>query len=82
MVLLLSFGCASKGRIYAGDPTNVSLGMTKRQVVKMIGAPNRSVVEGQVETLSYIVEHPWSPDRRFQIVIVNDRVVSRQFIER
>ena len=80
-VLLLAFGCA-KGRIYSGDPVNVSLGMTKKQVIKLLGEPARSSVEGQSETLRYIVEHPWSPDRRFQILLVNDRVVSRQFIER
>jgi len=81
-MFLLASGCATKGRIYAGDPSNVSMGMSKKQVIKLLGAPERSAVEGQSETLRYIVEYPWSPDRPFQIKLVNDRVVSREFIER
>ena len=81
-MFLLAFGCATKGRIYAGDPSNVSLGLSKKQVIKLLGAPESSSVEGPSETLRYIVEYPWSPDRRFQIRLVNDRVVSRKFVER
>ena len=79
---VLTFGCATPaGHIKAGDPSLISIGMTKEQVIQKLGKPENINADGQSETLSYILERPWWQDKPFHIKIVNGKVESYEVVE-
>lgn len=83
-ILLLSLliaGCAANGHIRPGDPTKISLGMSKEQVVKALGKPEYVSADGKTESLSYIMERPWWQDRPFVVKMVDGKVESFSVVE-
>lgn len=83
LILALSaFGCASPGgHIKAGDPSLISIGMTKDQVIQKLGKPENVTADSQSETFSYILERPWWQDKLFHVKIVNGKVESYEVVE-
>ena len=80
--LSLLLGCGTpRGHIKAGEPSRISIGMTKEQVVKLLGNPENVNADAHSETLSYILERPWWQDKPFQVNLVDDKVVSYEVVE-
>ena len=76
------FGCGTPGgHIKAGDPSLISVGMTKEEVIKKLGKPETVTADGQSETFSYILERPWWQDKPFRVKIVNGKVESYDIVE-
>lgn len=81
-VLSLLLGCGTpRGHIKAGEPSRISIGMTKEQVVRILGNPENVNADAHSETLSYILERPWWQDKPFQVKLVDGKVVSFEVIE-
>ncbi|HWW01351.1 MAG TPA: hypothetical protein VNZ64_16765 [Candidatus Acidoferrum sp.] len=79
----LMFGCvAPAGHIKAGDPSLISIGMTKDQVIQKLGKPENVTADGQSETLSYVLERPWWQDKPFRVKIIDGKVASYEVVER
>ena len=73
----LLFGCATPGgHIKPGDPSLVSIGMTKEEVIQKLGKPENVTADGKSETLSYVLERPWWQDKPFHVKIVDGKVAS------
>ena len=88
LTLALVSGCASpdgidnkQGRLKAGDPNKISLGMTKLEVMRALGKPETISADSNSATLFYRLERPWWQDKPFKVQIVNDKVVSFGVIE-
>jgi hypothetical protein len=56
--------------------------MSKEQLFKAIGRPERATKEGDAEILGYTLERPWGQTGRFRVKIVNDRVDSYEVFDR
>jgi hypothetical protein len=87
-VLGLIAGCASPdgvkdkhGHIKSGDPSKISLGMTKLEVMQALGRPENAAADAKGETLSYRLERPWWQDKPFEVKLQDGKVVSFQVIE-
>ena len=87
-LLALMIGCASPdgikdnhGHIKSGDPSKVSLGMTKLEVMQALGRPENVSAEGNGETLVYRLERPWWQDRPFEVQLTDGKVSSFKVIE-
>jgi hypothetical protein len=79
---ILTFGCAAPGgHIKAGDPSVISVGMTKEEVIQKLGKPENVSADGQSETLNYILERPWWQDKPFRVKIVDGKVASYDIVE-
>jgi outer membrane protein assembly factor BamE (lipoprotein component of BamABCDE complex) len=62
LLLGLLLGCASTppaGHIPPGRISNITLGMTKEQVISAIGPPESMSATKDQETLFYVEERPW-----------------------
>ena len=70
-----------QGRLKAGDPNKISLGMTKLEVMRALGKPETISADSNSATLFYRLERPWWQDKPFKVQIVNDKVVSFGAIE-
>lgn len=82
VILGLIVGCGGPhGHIKAGASSKVSLGMTKLEVVRILGEPEHVKASGNEEVLSYILERPWWQDRPFHVVIKDGKVTSYKVIE-
>lgn len=88
LALVLICGCASPdgikdkgGHIKSGDPSKISLGMTKAEVMQTLGRPETVSAEGNGETLYYKLERPWWQDRPFEVKFTDGKVVSFRVIE-
>jgi outer membrane protein assembly factor BamE (lipoprotein component of BamABCDE complex) len=80
--VVLMVGCAAPaGHIKAGDPSMISIGMTKDQVIQKLGKPETVTADGQTETLSYVLERPWWQDKPFRVKIVDGKVASYEVLE-
>ncbi len=80
--LTLILGCGTPGgHIKAGEPSKISIGMTKEQVLRILGSPENVNADAKSETLSYILERPWWQDKPFQVKLVDGKVVSFEVIE-
>ncbi len=86
--LALTAGCASPdgvkdkhGHIKPGDPSKISLGMTKLEVMQTLGRPENVAADAKGEILSYRLERPWWQDKPFEVKLQDDKVVSFQVIE-
>jgi hypothetical protein len=80
--LSLLLGCGTPGgHIKAGDPSKISIGMTKEQVIRLLGNPENVTADSKSETLSYILERPWWQDKPFQVKLVDGKVVSYEVVE-
>jgi outer membrane protein assembly factor BamE (lipoprotein component of BamABCDE complex) len=66
-VVLLLAGCDTPGHIGEGDPTKLSVGMTKEEVFKKIGKPEAVTTDGNAEILGYTRERPWWQTSRFRV---------------
>jgi outer membrane protein assembly factor BamE (lipoprotein component of BamABCDE complex) len=83
-VVLVGFLCACGtpgGHIKAGDPSVVTIGMSKDQVIQKLGRPENATAEGNTEYLNYILERPWWQDKPFRVKIVDGKVVSYEVVE-
>jgi hypothetical protein len=85
---VLIAGCASPdgvkdkhGHIKSGDPSKISLGMTKLEVMQTLGRPENVSADANAETLSYRLERPWWQDKPFEVKLQDGKVVSFQVIE-
>src|SRR5882724_1109863 len=77
LILALIVGCATPGgHIKGGDPSLISVGMTKEEVIQKLGKPENVTADGQSETLSYVLERPWWQDKPFHVKIVGGKVAS------
>lgn len=80
--LSLFLGCGTPGgHIKPGEPSKISIGMTKEQVLRILGNPENVNADAHSETLSYILERPWWQDKPFQVKLVDGKVVSFEVIE-
>ncbi len=62
LLLGLLLGCAStptSGHILPGRISNITIGMTKEQVISAIGPPESMSATKDQETLIYVEERPW-----------------------
>ena len=83
VLTLCMVGCATPGgHIKAGDPSVISIGMTKEQVIQKLGKPESVTADGQSETLSYVLERPWWQDKPFRVKLANGKVQSYEIVER
>jgi outer membrane protein assembly factor BamE (lipoprotein component of BamABCDE complex) len=80
-VLLLFVGCVAAGHVKSGDPSLISVGMTKQEVAKKLGKPETVAADGQSETFGYILERPWWQDKPFRVKFVEGKVVSYEIVE-
>jgi hypothetical protein len=78
MVLLSTFltACRAPGHVKAGEPSQISIGMTKDEVIKHLGKPEHVTADAQAETLNYVLERPWWQDRPFRVKLVEGKVIS------
>jgi outer membrane protein assembly factor BamE (lipoprotein component of BamABCDE complex) len=81
LLAVVCIGCAANGHIKAGQPSRISVGMTKEQVIKALGKPEYVSADGKSETLNYILERPWWQDRPFVVRLVGGKVESYSVIE-
>jgi hypothetical protein len=86
--LLLIASCASPdgvkdrhGHIKSGDPSKISLGMSKLEVMQALGKPENVAADATGETLSYRLERPWWQDKPFEVKLQEGKVISFQVIE-
>ena len=76
LLILVVAGCRAPGHVKAGEPSRISIGMTKEEVIKQLGQPEHVTADEKGETLNYILERPWWQDRPFRVKLVNGKVVS------
>jgi hypothetical protein len=88
IVTCLAFGCAApngvhdrEGRLRPGEPTKISLGMSKLEVMRALGKPETISADSTTETLFYRLERPWWQDKPFKVQVINDKVVSFGVVE-
>jgi outer membrane protein assembly factor BamE (lipoprotein component of BamABCDE complex) len=77
--LLLAFivGCASvppAGHIQPGRISQISVGMTKQEVINAIGVPESVAAGKDFETLYYVEERPWWQWVRIAVRLQNGKV--------
>jgi outer membrane protein assembly factor BamE (lipoprotein component of BamABCDE complex) len=78
-ILLLAWlvGCATTppaGHIPPGRISNITVGMTKEQVISAIGPPESMTAIKDAETLYYVEERPWWQWVRLQVRIKDGKV--------
>jgi len=78
-VLLLAWlvGCASTppaGHIPPGRISNITVGMTKEQVISAIGPPESMTATKDQETLYYVEERPWWQWVRIAVKVKDGKV--------
>lgn len=56
-VIILLTGCAHPGRIAGSDLTNLKLGMSKQEVVNILGKPQSASALEEIETYRYFEDH-------------------------
>ena len=76
LLLVMSVGCKAPGHLVAGDASKIRVGMTKEELVKVLGKPDNVYADGTNETLIYILERPWWQDIPYQVRIVDNKVAS------
>ena len=75
--LALLAGCAMyTGHIDPGKISSISPGMTKQEVIRALGRPERASADGTNEILYYVEERPWWQWTRIQVRLVDGDVVS------
>ena len=83
ILTLQMLGCGTPGgHIKAGDPSLISIGMTKDEVIQKLGKPENVTAEGNSETFNYILERPWWQDKPFRVKFVDGKVQSYEVVER
>lgn len=82
LVATTLIGCvAPGGHIKAGDPSLVTVGMAREQVLERLGKPESVSADGKSETFTYILERPWWQDRPFRVRILDGHVTSFEVAE-
>lgn len=78
---LLLCGCRATGHIKAGDPSKISVGMSKEEVLRALKQPEHVSADGNREVMTFILERPWWQDRPFAVWLVDGKVQKFQVIE-
>ena len=77
VMLAVVLGCAStptSGHIPPGRISQISVGMTKDQVISAIGSPESMTATKDSETLYYVEERPWWQWVRIAVKIKDGKV--------
>ncbi len=75
ILALFLFGCASTpGHIRPGKVSQISVGMTKQEVINAIGPPESASAGKDEETLYYVEERPWWNWARIRVHLSNGKV--------
>jgi hypothetical protein len=80
-VTCFMFGCGTPGHVHEGDPTKISVGMTREQVVLNIGRPETVSSDGNTEILGYTLERPWWQTGKFRVKLVDGKVQSYEVLD-
>ena len=75
LLILVLVGCANDGSVTPVDMNSLSIGMTKSEVLGLLGLPRTSSANTQREVLTWVFCVS-APCRNFRVTLVDGRVVS------
>jgi len=80
-VLPLFSGCTSSGHVSESRPSELSVGMTRQDVMKKIGRPQSVTSRGQLEILGYAVDRPFWRTDKLEVRLAGGRVQSYEVLD-
>jgi hypothetical protein len=83
LCVVIMAGCAvPHGSIRSHHSSQLWAGMTRDDVIRVLGEPDHGVVMGEHEKLRYVLERPTQEDRPFEVKLLDGVVQSYEVLER
>jgi len=73
-VVVLLTGCAHPGKISGSDLTNLKLGMSKQEVVNILGKPQSASANDKFEAYRYFEDHGRHVFVYHEVIFVEDKL--------
>lgn len=73
-VVVLLTGCAHPGKIIGSDLTNLKLGMSKQEVIAILGKPQSASANDKFEVYRYFEDHGRYRFVHHEVIFVEDKL--------